>query len=56
MKLIVDIPDDLIEQVKEKLPPPESGMLEAIALDAILAFLQRLKHGTNPGTNNPVVQ
>jgi hypothetical protein len=43
MKITVHIPDDLIAEVKDRLPPPELGMLEAIALDAILGFIDRLK-------------
>ncbi len=43
MQLIVHVPDFLLEQVKDKLPPPELGMLEAVALDAILAYLHKLK-------------
>ncbi|WP_159450482.1 hypothetical protein [Bradyrhizobium mercantei] len=43
MKLTVHIPDELIAEVKDRLPPPEMGMLEAIALDAILGFIGRLK-------------
>jgi hypothetical protein len=39
MHLTVHVPDDMIERVKDKLPPPELGVLEAVALDAILAFL-----------------
>jgi hypothetical protein len=42
MQLIVHIPDDLIEAVKDKLPPPDVGLLEAIALDAVLGFLMKL--------------
>ncbi|MDR3754865.1 MAG: hypothetical protein P4K93_16955 [Terracidiphilus sp.] len=51
MKLIVHIPDDMIEPVKDKLPPPEVGTLEAIALDAILGYLHRLEHGTDSKVN-----
>ena len=47
MQLIVHIPDDLIEQVKDKLPPPQMGMLEAVALDAILGFLHKLQEAPN---------
>jgi hypothetical protein len=32
----------MIDAVKDKLPPPEMGVLETIALDAIIAFLTRL--------------
>ena len=43
MKLTVHIPDEIIDEVKDNLPPPETGMLEAIALDAIVSFIGRLK-------------
>jgi hypothetical protein len=43
MQLIVHVPDDVIERVKDKLPPPEMGVLEAVALDAILGFLHGLE-------------
>jgi hypothetical protein len=43
MQLTLHVPDDLIESVKDKLPPPEMGMLEAVALDAILGFLLKLE-------------
>ncbi len=43
MQLIVHIPDVMLEKVKDKLPPPQMGMLEAVALDAILAYLHKLK-------------
>ncbi len=42
MQTIVHVPDDLIEKVKDTLPPPEMGMLKAVALDAILGFLEKL--------------
>ncbi|MFZ0959563.1 MAG: hypothetical protein WAO35_01560 [Terriglobia bacterium] len=43
MQLTVHVPDDMIEKVKDKLPPPEVGVLEAVALDAILGFLMKLE-------------
>ncbi len=42
MHLTINIPDEIIEPVKDKLPPPEMGILEAVALDAILGFLLKL--------------
>jgi len=42
MQIIVHVPDDLVEKAKDRLPPPGMGVLEAIALDAILGFLQKL--------------
>jgi hypothetical protein len=54
MQVIVHVPDDMIEPVKDKLPPPETGVLEAIALDAILGFLSRLEASAGPkGENRP---
>ena len=44
MKLTVHVPDDLNDQVREKLRPHiETGILEAVALDAILKFLQNVE-------------
>lgn len=45
MQLTVHIPDDMIERVKDKVPPPEPGLLEAVALDAVLGFLLKLEGG-----------
>jgi hypothetical protein len=42
MELTIHVPDDMLESVKEKLPPPEMGVLEAVALDAVLGFLLKL--------------
>ena len=42
MQLIINVPDEMIEPVRHRLPPPEVGLLEAIALDAILGALTRL--------------
>jgi hypothetical protein len=42
MQLTIHVPDDILERVKDKLPPRETGMLEAIALDAVLGFLMKL--------------
>jgi hypothetical protein len=43
MQLIVHIPDEMIEKVKDKLPPPQMGLLESVALDALLGFLTRVE-------------
>ena len=51
MQIIVHIPDDLIEKVKDRLPPPEMGVLEAVALDAILGFLEKLETRRDGGAN-----
>ena len=48
MQITIHVPDDLIEKVKHKLPPPESGVLEAVGLDAILALLMRLDSDEPP--------
>ena len=43
MQLTIYVPDDILESVKHKLPPPEVGVLEAVAGDAILGFLLKLR-------------
>jgi hypothetical protein len=40
VQLVLNIPDDFIAPVKEKLAP--AGVLEAVALDAVLGFLMKL--------------
>jgi len=45
MKLTIHVPDDLLEDVKDELASAPSGILETIALDAILGFLDRLRDG-----------
>lgn len=47
MQLIIKIPEELIARVKDKLPPPEMGILETVALDAVLGFLSKLENGTH---------
>jgi hypothetical protein len=42
MELTIRIPDDVIEPYRHVLPPPEMGLLEAVAVDAILGILERL--------------
>ena len=42
MQLMIHVPDDLLESVQDKLPPRETGVLEAVALDAVLGFLMKL--------------
>jgi hypothetical protein len=51
VQLIVHVPDELIEGAKGKLPPIETGILEAVALDAILGFLFKLTNSETPTTN-----
>ena len=41
MRLTIEIPDRAIEPVKEKLPP--QGVLEAVALNAVLDFILKLE-------------
>jgi hypothetical protein len=56
MQLTIHIPDDMVERVKDRLPPPEMGVLEAVALDAILAFLRTLSvtaTASSGGQNTP---
>ena len=48
MQLTIHVPDDLIEKVKDQLPPSEMGELETVALDAILDFLHLLASGGGP--------
>jgi hypothetical protein len=43
MILTVNIPDDIFEDVKDKLATQPTGVLETIALDAVLHFLQTLR-------------
>jgi hypothetical protein len=42
MQITIHVPDDMVEEIKDNLPPPESGVLEAIALDAVLGFIMNL--------------
>ena len=50
MKLVIHVPDDMLDRVKEKLPPPEMGVLETVALDAVLGFLFKLDDGVQHGS------
>lgn len=40
MRLVIEVPDSVIEPVKDKLPP--QGVLEAVALDAVIDFVLNL--------------
>ena len=40
MRLVIEVPDSVIEPVKDKLPP--HGVLEAVALDAVIDFVLNL--------------
>ncbi|WP_165356247.1 hypothetical protein [Sphingosinicella sp. BN140058] len=42
MDLTIHIPDEVLEDYRHVLPPPGMGVLEAIAVDAVLAALQRM--------------
>jgi len=48
MQLTIHIPDDMLEAVKNKLPAPQMGVLEAVALHAVLGFLMRLAESNSP--------
>ena len=41
MKLTIHIPDEIIAEYRNVLPPPEMGLLKAVAIDAILGLLSR---------------
>ena len=42
MRLTIEIPDQVLAPVKDKLPP--EGVLQAVALDAILDFILKLEN------------
>jgi len=48
LQLVLNIPDDLVDPVKEKLSTSPSGVLEAVALDAVLGFLMKLGDDEKP--------
>jgi hypothetical protein len=48
MQLILNIPDEVIETYRRVLPPPELGLLQAVAVDAILGLLSRLEEQQRP--------
>lgn len=43
MQLTINIPDFLLEDVKNRLAAQPTGILEAIALDAIVGYLDGLR-------------
>jgi len=45
MQVTIHVPDDLFDEVKDKLASQPSGVLETVALDAILGFLYLLRDG-----------
>jgi hypothetical protein len=52
MKLTIHIPDEVIAKYRSVLPPPELGLLEAVALDAILGLLSRSLEQQKQGPND----
>jgi hypothetical protein len=42
VQLTIHIPDEVLAEYRHVLPPPELGLLEAVAIDAILAALERM--------------
>ena len=48
MRLTIHVPDDMLENVKEKLSSQPTGVLETIALDAVLDFLITLREADSP--------
>jgi len=51
MQLTLNIPDDLFDDVKDRLSALPSGVLESIAMDAVLGFIENLRH-YNPSEKN----
>jgi len=55
MQIIVQVPDNLVEPVKDQLARIPTGVLEAVALDAITRYLKLLAKGADspqgPTTN-----
>jgi hypothetical protein len=47
MQIVINIPDEFIDPVKEKLATGPTGILESIALDAILGYLTTLSENSN---------
>jgi len=50
MELVLNIPDEFIEPVKEKLASFPTGVLEAVAVDAVLGFLARMGEKQRPSS------
>jgi len=48
MQLTINIPDFLLDDVKNKLAMQPTGILEAVALDAILGYLDGLRKEGSP--------
>jgi hypothetical protein len=49
MQLTIYVPDDFVDPVKDTLARQPTGVLEAVALDAILGFLNELGKSSSPG-------
>ena len=47
MQIIVHVPDDFVDPVKEKLSSGPTGVLETVALDAIIGYLEVLAESDN---------
>jgi hypothetical protein len=45
MALTIQIPDEVLETYRDVLPPPQLGVLEAVAVDAVLGILEQIKAG-----------
>ena len=40
MEITLQVPDRLIDEVRVKIPPLETGILSTVAMKAVLAFLE----------------
>jgi len=47
VQIVINIPDEFIEPVTEKLATGPTGILESIALNAILGYLMKLSENSN---------
>ena len=54
MQLTIYVPDDLLHEEKDKLTSQPSGVLETVALDAILGFLDALRDGGSPNRESRI--
>lgn len=52
MEIRIVVSEDMVDPVRELLPPPGMGILEAIALDAILSYFDRLKKSQQPNAGS----
>lgn len=51
MQLTINVPDFLLDDVRNKLAAQPTGILEAVALDAILGYLDRLRKERSSNQN-----